>query len=154
MSNKALPLTIQTAADLEVVTDYIQGLLAAYRAKRNTPVNTDAIPSETRQWASGFVRTETVAGLESALQEIASLTQRLPVVEVITAAPLSEATQRQVVAWLRQEVNPETIIRPLVRRSLLGGVIIRTSRRAHDRSIATALQQSQLALTEVVHAWS
>ena len=153
MSNNSLPITVQTALDHEGVTDYIQLLLAAHRSKQSA-VSEDGLPAETKTWASSFVAEETVAGLEAAVRAITDLTSKLEVVEIISAAPLSDQTRQHIVAWLRQEVQPMLIIRPLVRRNLIGGIQVRTSRRAYDLSVVGAMQQSRETLTELVHAWN
>lgn len=152
MSVSLLPPTIQTLTDLEAAESYIDENIAARRSQQSSAL--DGVPTETQSWLNDLAGADTIAAWEIARRRVRDLMATVPVLDVISAQPLSLEERKQMVDWFRRELRADIVMRLAVRQEILGGVIIRTGRHQYDLSVAHDLNRGGTVLQEMIHGWS
>ena len=153
MANNNLPISLQTPSDIQAVTDYLKSITITTKSAQKNIANAE-LPVESQKWAIGFIKDNTPKAMAAGVADYNQLILSLPEVEIITAKPLATEMMTKIINWLRAEINPMIIVRPRVKRDIIGGLILRSGRHSYDLSVAEALDQSQAALVEVVHGWA
>lgn len=148
-----LPLSLHSPQQLEEVAHYVERVLAARRVHKPDP-DDPGMSAETIAWLQRSLRGGTIAGAEELIRSLRELVAGAPQIEVITAARLDDGARNTVVGWLRRIAGAPVLVRWSVRTGVLAGVIIRTSRREYDCSLAAALEASKAQLKEAIHAWA
>lgn len=73
-------------------------------------------------------------------EQLQELKEHSPVIHMTFAGPAEPAFLQEIVAWLRREVHPHTLVSVGVQPSLVGGAYVRTPNQVHDFSIKSLLQ--------------
>lgn len=68
------------------------------------------------------------------------LKEHAPVLHMTFAAEAEPEFLQQLVAWLRQEIHPDTLLSVGLQPSLVGGAYVRTPNHVHDFSVKSLLQ--------------
>ncbi len=152
MSVKSLPPTIQTLTDLEAIEEYIDRIIAARRSQQAPDLT--SVPTETQVWLQSLAGSDTITAWEAARQQLRRLMAEVPVLDVISAQPLTIEERQSMTDWFRRELRADIVMRLALRQELLGGVVIRTSRHQYDLSVAQDLQHGRETLQEMIHVWA
>lgn len=76
--------------------------------------------------------------------------QNSPVFDVILPAYPHDAFLRELGGWFRREIHPSSLLRISVRRTIGGGIVVRSKNRIFDLSLRPAIWQSRDRIPEVL----
>lgn len=84
------------------------------------------------------------------LSELKALEQRAPNVHITFAAEPPPRVLETIVAWLRNNINPETLVIVGLQPSLAAGIVLRTNNRIFDMSLRSHLKNQEPFLVKLI----
>lgn len=72
-------------------------------------------------------------------KQLQTLKDHAPIIHMTFAVEADSDSLEQLVAWLRQEIHPHTLLAVGLQPSLIGGVYMRTPNQVHDFSLKSVL---------------
>lgn len=93
--------------------------------------------------------TLSVADLEAKVAELKSW-RNLPVVHLTLPVRPPASLKKELVAWFRNEISPQLLIRFNVNSGIVGGIVVRTPQHIHDFSFRRLLVDKQSKIPEIL----
>lgn len=91
------------------------------------------------------------ADLEQLLEELKMLRDKAPQVRLTLAGWPDAAVQERLVEWFRRQINPNVLVKFVVRSDICGGVIVQTDNRRHDLSYRELLINKRQRISELAY---
>lgn len=86
------------------------------------------------------------------VKELRQLKDHAPVVHLTFATVADPESLRQLAAWARETLHPQTVLAVGLQPGLIGGVYVRTPNQVHDLSMRGLLKGSRGVLTKELEA--
>ena len=86
------------------------------------------------------------------IKQLRQLKENVQVIHLTFAVAADRDSLRQLVAWLRESVHPQTVIDVGLQPALVAGVSIRTPNRVHDLSMRSVLRKNHGLLVKELGA--
>lgn len=80
------------------------------------------------------------------------LKENVPVMHLTFATTADQESIRELTAWLRSEIHPQSVIEVGLQPSLIAGVCVRTPNRVHDFSMRAVLQSGRAVIKKDLEA--
>lgn len=112
----------------------------------------DDLPEPARSIAvqnKGLVDESGLAGLADKFDK---LIQETPVFDVILATYPHDTFLKEVSNWFRREIHQNTLFNIQVRRSIAGGIVVRSKNRIFDMSLRPKIIEGRDKISEVLHS--
>ena len=124
--------------------------------KANVPITSQISLS---QQLSDFLSVNTLeigdgAMRSDLIKRLRHIKNTAPMVHITFASSADTESLRELVVWLRQSVNPQSVLTVGLQPSLIGGAYIRTPNRVHDFSLRARLAGHRDIITKEVEALS
>lgn len=116
-------------------------------------LETDTIVAGSAQLQSLVQTNRTVfdsAGLRGIEQGIATILDSAPVFDLIFAASPHDTFLLEVGRWFRSSIHQDSLFKISVRRSLAGGMVLRSKNRIFDFSLRPKIIENKQKIPEVV----
>ena len=155
-----LPPSVATHIDLSRLVrevERIDGALIARDARDKVGVQQDEMPAFSEQ-LNDFLATNTLELGDDSIKRselIAQLRQlkaSAPTIHITFASSADSESLQKIVAWLRESVHPQSIIKVGLQPSLIGGAYVRTANHVHDFSLRAKLAGHRDIITKEVEA--
>lgn len=154
-----VPPSIVTKVDISRLVSEVEqldGYLIAVDARAKSGVPTAGEPVLSEQ-LSDFLAANSLelggaAERAQLIKQLRQLKSTVPSVHMTFAAPADNESLREIVAWLRQSVHPQSVIMVGLQPSLVGGAYVRTPNHVHDMSLRAQLAGHRDIITREVEA--
>lgn len=88
------------------------------------------------------------------INKLRHLKKTVPTIHITFADSADSESLQKITAWIRQEVNPQAVIKVGIQPSLIGGAYIRTTNRVYDFSLRAKLAAHRNLITEELETLS
>lgn len=157
----SLPPSIITRVDVSRLVSEVEQLdsymiAADARAKSGMPSTGESVQSEQLAdfLAVNNIEIGDASNRSELIKQLRRLKSTVPWVHMTFAVPADNESLREIVAWLRESVHPQSVIMVGMQPSLVGGVYVRTPNQVHDMSLRAQLAGRRDIITREVEALS
>lgn len=109
-----------------------------------TPVASELI----REWGKQSPLSQDT--LDQLVKELNSKTKSAPTMTITLAAPATSDVKKALVAWARENINPDVLITFRFNSTLLGGMVVRSGSRIFDWSFRRAILNERQKFREII----
>lgn len=146
MMNFKLPDVIIRKKDAQRVCDELREL----RTQPNIAQALENVSDEARAAARINQKILEDSGIATLVSELEKTIENAPVFEVILPTIPHDSFLNDIGKWFRQEIHPYSLVKVSVRRSIGGGVVLRSKNRLFDLSFRPHILDAKDKLPEVV----